>query len=123
MKILNFLSLLLVLGAGYVIYERRAAELAGDESPAEIINTITIEQRLQQLVRAEQRYLAVHGTFGTIAQLSEEELPTAGEPRSGYTFSAVVTRTGFTITATPVAPEKEGWPILEITENMQVTER
>lgn len=124
MRMLGLVGLLIVLGCGFYIYQRSATETLGDTSPAEQIDTIAIRQRLITVGQAEKQYMATHGKYATLEQLSDENLLPGGTEQRGYTFTAVVNGgTGFTITAAPTAEGKEHWPTLEITESMKVIER
>ena len=124
MRMLGLVGLLVVLGCGFYIYQRSATSSLGDTSPEEQVDTIAIRQRLITIAQAEKQYMATHGKYATLEQLSDESLLPGGTEQRGYTFTAVVNGgTGFTITATPTDDDKEGWPTVEITESMKVTER
>lgn len=124
MRMLGLVGLLVVLGCGFYIYQRSATSSLGDTSPQEQIDTVAIRQRLLTIGQTEKQYMATHGKYATLEQLSEEDLLPGGTEQRGYTFSANVNgSTGFTITATPTDGDKEDWPTLEITESMKVTER
>ncbi|MDO8678494.1 MAG: type IV pilin protein [Acidobacteriota bacterium] len=124
MRIFGLVGLLVVLGCGFYIYQRSATSTLGDTSPQEQIDTVTIRQRLLTIGQTEKQYMATHGKYATLAQLSHDNLLPGGIEQRGYTFSAEVNgATGFTITATPTDDDKEDWPTLEITESMKVTER
>ena len=67
--------------------------------------------------------MATHGKYATLEQLAGDNLLPGGTDQRGYTFTASITSTGFTITATPTAADKADWPTLEVTESMQVREK
>jgi len=123
MRVLGLIGLLVVLGCGFYIYQRSATSTLGDTSPQEQIDTVAIRQRLITIGNTEKQYMATHGNYATLEQLSKDNLLPGGTEQRGYTFTAEVSATGFTITATPTDEDKEDWPTLEITENMQVVER
>ena len=124
MRVLGIVGLLVVLGCGFYIYQRSASNALGDTSPQEQIDTVAIRQRLMAIGQTEKQYMATHGKYATLAQLSDDNLLPGGTEQRGYTFRAVVDgASGFTITASPTADDKEDWPTLEITESMKVTER
>jgi len=124
MRILGLIGLLVVLGCGFYIYQRSATNALGDTSPQEQIDTVAIRQRLVAIGQTEKQYMATHGKYATLEQLSDENLLPGGTAQRGYTFTAVVNGgAGFTITATPTDDDKEDWPTLEITESMKVRER
>lgn len=124
MRVLGLIGLLVVLGCGFYVYQRSAVSTLGDTSPEEQIDTVAIRQRLIAIGQTEKQYMATHGSYATLEQLSRENLLPGGTEQRGYTFSAEVNGgTGFTITATPTDDDKADWPTLEITESMTVTER
>lgn len=124
MRVLGIVGLLVVLGCGFYIYQRSASNALGDTSPQEQIDTVAIRQRLMAIGQTEKQYMATHGKYATLEQLSDDNLLPGGTEQRGYTFRAVVDgASGFTITASPTADDKEDWPTLEITESMKVTER
>jgi Tfp pilus assembly protein PilE len=122
MRIFGFLGVVIVLCAGFFIYQRSVEDIPGD-SPTQQIDTTAIRQRLLTIAQTERQYQAANGKYATLEQLAGDNLLPGGTEQRGYTFSAVITGTGFTITATPTAEDKADWPTLEVTDSMQVTER
>ena len=122
MRIFGILAVIVVLGAGFWFYQRSLESLP-EGSPQEQIDTVAIRQRLLAIGQTERTYQATNGKYATLEQLADDNLLPGGTEQRGYTFTASVTSTGFTITATPTADDKEDWPTLEITETMQVTEK
>jgi hypothetical protein len=122
MRILGILGVVIVLGAGFLVYQRSVADLP-EGSPQQQIDTTAIRQRLLTIGQTERHYQAANGKYATLEQLAADDLLPGGTEQRGYTFTADVTATGFTITATPTAEDKSEWPTLEITEAMQVTEK
>ena len=124
MRVLGLVGLLVVLGCGFYIYQRSATSSLGDTSPQEQIDTVAIRQRLLAIGQTEKQYMATHGKYATLEQLSNDNLLPGGTGQRGYTFTAEVNgATGFTITATPTDADKQDWPTLEITESMKVMAR
>jgi hypothetical protein len=123
MRAFGFIGVLVVLCAGFFIYQRSLTSVTEGGSPQEQIDTTAIRQRLLTIAQTERQYQATNGKYATLEQLSADNLLPGGTEQRGYSFEASVTNTGFTITATPTDPEKEDWPTLEITESMQVVER
>jgi hypothetical protein len=121
MRIFGLLSVVIVLGVGFYLYEQ-SADLPGG-SPQQQIDTVAIRQRLLTIGQTERQYQAAHGKYAALEQLASEDLLPGGTEQRGYTYTAAMTATGFTITATPTAADKAGWPTLEITEAMQVSEK
>jgi Tfp pilus assembly protein PilE len=122
MRIFGILGVVIVLCVGFFLYQRSMADLPAG-SPQEQIDTTAIRQRLLTIAQTERQYQASNGKYATLEQLADDNLLPGGTEQRGYTFTASVTSTGFTITATPTADDKEDWPTLEITESMQVTEK
>jgi Tfp pilus assembly protein PilE len=123
MRSFGLIGLVLVLGIGYYVFNRSASG-PSQGAPLEQIDTTAIRQRLLTIGQTERQYAATHGAYATLEQLTADDLLPGGTEQRGYTFTATTTGAEhFTITATPTDPNKAGWPTLEITENMQVTER
>jgi len=122
MRIFGILGVVIVLCVGFFLYQRSVADLP-EGSPQEQIDTTAIRQRLLTIAQTERQYQASNGKYATLEQLASDNLLPGGTEQRGYTFTASVTSTGFTITATPTADDKEDWPTLEITDTMQVTEK
>jgi hypothetical protein len=122
MRVFGFIGVIVVLCAGFFIYQRSASDIP-EGSPDQQIDTTAIRQRLLTIGQTERQYQATNGKYATLEQLADENLLPGGTEQRGYTFTASVTSTGFTITATPTDDDKADWPTLEITEAMQVTEK
>jgi hypothetical protein len=111
-------SCVTILGLAVTLGCRQAAP------PQQQIDVVGIRSELLVIGQAERRYLVEHSTYATIDELQQDSLLTGGPDRRGYTFSVVVDGSqGFTATATPSAPDKQGWPVLAIDQTLQVTER
>jgi hypothetical protein len=123
MRALGLITFVIALGVGYYIFVR--TDMApGGAPPQAQIDTTAIRQRLLTIGQTERQYVATHGSYATLEQLAQEDLLPGGTEQRGYSFTGTTNgSTGFTITATPTDPNKSGWPTLEITETMQVTER
>jgi hypothetical protein len=118
------LCLLFALGAGYFVLQQSMGSGPGQGPPQEQIDVVAIRQRLLTIAQTERQYLAAHGSYASLEQLSQEDLLPGGTEDRGYTLSAVVSGSErFTITAAPTDGNKTDWPTLEVSENMQVTQR
>lgn len=122
MRAFGLLGVVIVLAVGLFIYQRQIQELP-DENPLETIDTIAIRQRLLTIGQTERQFQVTNGHYGTLEELAAADLLPGGTQQRGYTYTATVTETGFTITATPTAEDKAGWPTLQITNTMEVTEQ
>ena len=122
MRILGLLAVVIVLCAGLFMYKRSIEELPSG-SPQQQIDTVAIRQRLLTIAQTERQYQASNGKYATLEQLTNDNLLPGGTEQRGYTYSAEIGATGFTITATPTAADKAAWPTLSVTESMQVTEK
>ena len=124
MRAFGLIAVIIVLGVGFYVYQQRAATMMpGGASPAEQIDVTAIRQRLLTIGQTERQYQASNGKYATLEELAAENLLPGGTEQRGYRYTAQVSATGFTITATPTDPQKKGWPTLEITESMTVTQR
>jgi hypothetical protein len=123
MRIFGILGVVIVLCAGFFVYQRSIDGVSEDGSPQEQIDTTAIRQRLLTIAQTERQYQASNGKYATLEQLADDNLLPGGTEQRGYTFTASVTSSGFTITATPTANDKADWPTLEIDERMQVSEK
>jgi len=122
MRVFGFIGVVIVLCAGFFIYQRQLADIPGG-SPQQQIDTTAIRQRLLTIGQTERQYQARNGKYATLEELASEDLLPGGTEQRGYTYTASITSTGFTITATPTAEEKADWPTLEITETMTFAEK
>ena len=122
MRAFGLIAVIIVLGVGFWFYQRSLEDLP-EGSPQEQIDTVAIRQRLLTIAKTEQQYQASNGKYATLEQLAADNLLPGGTEQRGYTFTASVTSTAFTITATPTDEDKADWPTLEVTERMQVTEQ
>lgn len=123
MRAFGLIAVVLVLFAGFFIYQRSATEVMEGGSPQEQIDVTAIRQRLLTIAQTERQYQASNGKYATLEELASEQLLPGGVEQRGYTYTADIAATGFTITATPTDASKEGWPTLQVTEAMTVTER
>ena len=124
MRAFGLIAVIIVLGVGFYVYQQRAATMMpGGASPTEQIDVTAIRQRLLTIAQTERTYHASNGKYATLEELASENLLPGGTEQRGYTYTAEIRSTGFTITATPTAADKRNWPTLEITETMQVTQR
>jgi hypothetical protein len=124
MRSLGLIGVILVLGVGYFVLQRSATTGTDRGSPQEQIDVVSIRQRLLVIGQAERQYLASHGVYGTLDQLAQEDLLPGGADERGYVFTAQVSGSRqFSITATPVDPQKAEWPTLEVDESLRLTER
>jgi hypothetical protein len=122
MRAFGLIAVIVVLGVGLFMYKRSIEQLPGG-SPQEQIDTVAIRQRLLTIAQTERQYQASNGKYATLEQLAGDSLLPGGTEQRGYTYSADITGSGFTITATPTAADKAQWPTLTVTEGMQVTEQ
>jgi len=122
MRIFGLLAVIIVLCVGLFMYKRSIEQLPGG-SPQEQIDTVAIRQRLLTIAQTERQYQASNGKYATLEQLANDSLLPGGTEQRGYTYTAEISATGFTITATPTAPDKADWPTLSVDATLQVTEK
>lgn len=123
MRAFGLIAVVIVLCAGFLIYQRRAADVTQSGSPLEQVDTTAVRQRLLTIAQTERQYQASNGQYATLEELAGENLLPGGTEQRGYSYTAEIRSNGFTITARPTDPAKTGWPTLQITETMTVTER
>lgn len=124
MRAFGLIAVIIVLGVGFYVYQQRATTvISGGASPTEQIDVTAIRQRLLTIAQTERQYQASNGKYATLEELANDNLLPGGTEQRGYNFTARISATGFTITATPTDRTKTGWPTLEVTETMQVTQR
>ena len=124
MRAFGLVGLIVALGVGFYLFNQSTGGGRGGKAPQEQVDTIAIRQRLLAIGQAERQYLATHASYATLEQLSQSELLPGGTEQHGYTLTATATgNEHFTVIATPTDSSKTGWPTLEITERMEVTER
>jgi|SRR5687768_12236022 hypothetical protein len=124
MRAFGLIAVIIVLGVGFYVYQQRATSmLPGGASPTEQIDVTAIRQRLLTIAQTERQYQASNGKYATLEELAAENLLPGGTEQRGYRYTADIRGAGFTITATPTDRAKQGWPTLEVTETMQVTQR
>jgi hypothetical protein len=122
MRVFGILGVVIVLCVGLFLYQRSIQEMP-EGNPQQQIDTVAIRQRLLAIGQTERQYQAANGKYATLEELAAAELLPGGTEQRGYTYTADVTATTFTITATPTAADKADWPTLSISETMQVVER
>jgi Tfp pilus assembly protein PilE len=123
MRAFGLIAVVIVLCAGFLIYQRRATTVMESGSPQEQVDVTAVRQRLLTIAQTERQYQASNGKYATLEELSSENLLPGGTEQRGYAYTAEIRSNGFTITATPSDPTKRDWPTLQVTESMTVTER
>ena len=125
MKVFAIGGIVISLGVGYVVYSNSLTTVGGTQvPPQQQIDVVDIRANLLTIGQAQRVYLAAHGSYGTLDQLNQDGPPAIPTENRGYLFNAVVDGArSFKVTATPVDPNKAGWPTLVIDETMTVTQR
>jgi hypothetical protein len=118
-------GLLIALGVGYFVYSKSLTTSGGTETPPlQTIDVVDIKTNLQNIGQAERMYLNAHGAYGTLAQLNDEGSSALPSENRGYAFSVVADGArSFKALATPIDPNKRGWPTLEMDETMTIKEQ
>ena len=122
MRAFGLLGVVIALCAGLYLYQQDIKQYP-NENPVQQIDTVAIRQRLLTIGQTERQYQVTNGKFATLAELAAADLLPGGTEQRGYTYTAEVSDTGFTITATPTATDKASWPTLSIDNTMEVKER
>jgi len=121
-RVFGILGVVIVLCVGLYLYQQDIKQYP-NENPVQQIDTVAIRQRLLTIGQTERQYQVTNGKFATLAELAAADLLPGGTEQRGYTYTAEVSDTGFTITATPTATDKASWPTLSIDNTMEVKER
>ena len=126
--ILSFLSLVIVMAVGLMIYRSYftgpgGIATMGTDNPRAVIDVTGVKNDLLRMAQAERAFQALNGRYVPL-----EELQSSGnlviDPargRQGYTYSASVSGNSFTVTATYSGPAT-GMPALSIDQTMQITQ-
>jgi hypothetical protein len=122
MRAFGLLGVVIALCAGLYLYQQNIDEVP-EGNPQQQIDTVAIRQRLLTMAQTERQYQAANGKYATLDELAGADLLPGGTEQRGYTYSAEISATGFTITATPTAAGKAEWPTLAVDETMQVEEQ
>jgi hypothetical protein len=126
MRTAGLIGIVLALAATSYLY-RAATTRAGldaTRSPQEQVDVVSIRTALLEIGQAQRRYLLEHGTYGTLEELRADGPPALGAERRGYVFEVIPHGSqGFTATASPVDPDRPGWPTLTLDESMEVWSR
>ncbi len=125
-KVGGLLGLVIALAIGYFIFKAEMTQgPTGGQPPQQAIDTTGVENDLIAIGKAEQMYLASHGSYGSFDQLKQEAMITFGDgSRRGYQYT--VDFDGgqhFHITAAPVDPAKKAWPTVSMDETMQIAKQ
>jgi hypothetical protein len=122
---LTIAGLLIAIGVGYFVYNKSLTSAGGTNTPPlQTIDTIDIKTNLQNIGQAERMYLNTHGTYGSLAELNQEGSPALPAENRGYAFNVVADGArSFKAVATPIDPNKPGWPTLVMDETMVIKEQ
>jgi hypothetical protein len=89
------LTLLIVL-AGYKLYFSQLKSSTGGVAPVQTIEVTGVKNDLIAIGQAERMYLAEHGSYATLDQLSSSgAMAIAKTGREGYTYDAQPSGDGF----------------------------
>ena len=122
MRVFGLLGVVIVLAVGLYLYQRDI-ESVPEGNPVQQIDTVAIRQRLLTIAQTERQYQVTNGKFATLEELAAADLLPGGTEQRGYTYTAEAGATAFTITATPTAADKAGWPTLSVDNTLEVKER
>jgi len=124
-RAVGLLGVVIALGAGYYIFKMQITEgPTGEAPPQQTIDVAGVKNDLLAIAQAERLYLASHGSYASLEQLQQDgAISFSGSNRRGYNFSVEISGEHFRVVATPVDPEKTGWPTLAIDESMQIAQQ
>jgi hypothetical protein len=121
----SILGLVLALGAGYLVYKAQLTQgPLGETPPQQRIDVTGVQNDLLGIAQAERIFLASNGSYATLDQLQQDgSLTFSPSNHRGYRFATDLRDGHFLITASPVDPAKQGWPVLTIDETLQISQR
>ena len=70
MRALGLIAVIIVLGVGFFVYERRVRDVTQSGSPQEQIDVTAIRQRLLTIAQTERQYQASNGKYATLEELA-----------------------------------------------------
>ena len=80
MRAFGLIAVIIVLGVGFFIYERRTTDVMQGGSPQEQIDVAAIRQRLLTIAQTERQYQASNGKYATLEELASAA-PDSRSPR------------------------------------------
>ena len=128
--VFSLLSLVIVLGIGMFVYRSYftgpagGAITMGTDNPRAAIDITGVKNDLLAIGQAERAYHALNGRYASLDELKADGSlvvdPERG--RQGYTYSASVSDTHFTVTASYSGPAT-GMPTISIDETMEIQQQ
>jgi hypothetical protein len=127
--VFSLLGLVVVVAVGLFIYRSyftagSGAITMGTNNPRAAVDITGVKNDLNAMAQAERTFNALNGKYATLEDLhsSGDLLVDPARNRDGYTYSADVSASHFTITASYSGPAT-GMPTLSVDETMQITQR
>jgi hypothetical protein len=124
-RVLGFVGLLIVLGAGMYIYKQQIVGTSGPGSatsnPRATIDVTGVRNDLVAIASAERRRMASDGKYADLSDLiSNGDISMQTPSRGPFSYSSSVSDSGFTITATYSGNDPSAPKTLTIDETMQI---
>ena len=127
--VMGILGLVVVVAIGLFIYRSyftagSGAITMGTNNPRAAVDITGVKNDLIAMAQAERTFNALNGKYAMLEELHSDGT-LAADPargRQGYTYSADVSDSHFTITANYSGPAT-GMPTLSVDETMQITQR
>lgn len=124
MQKLGFWSAAAVVLVIFAFIEWRASQNKPAPPIAQTAVTSTIRADLMKIARVQQFFYSEHGRYGSIQELIDSGGLAMKTPGRGvYIYTTELTETGFVVTARARGEEAGRWPVLFITERMEIEER
>jgi hypothetical protein len=113
------IGLIIAAAIGLVVYRMYLSQTLpaenGGGSPIQAINATGVKNDLIAIAQAERTYMAQHGSYASLAELSSSGAMTmARSGRDGYTYSVETQAGAFTVTARysgPISPPPSSYVI------------
>jgi hypothetical protein len=120
----GLISLLIVAAISFGVYQFYLAPRGKTESVGSMmqaVSTTGVKNDLIAIAQAERTYLAEHGNYATMQELtSSGALAATTRSREGYTYSVEVTSGGFMATARYTGPANPPGPSFSVDQTMQI---
>ncbi len=120
----GLISLLIVAVVAFGIYQFYLSPRGKSQSVGNMVQAISttgVKNDLIAIAQAERGYLAEHGNYATMDELtSSGALAAPSRSREGYTYSVEVTSGGFVGTARYTGPAIPPGPSFTVDQTMQI---
>ena len=120
---LGLMAAVFLIVAFFVIVEWRKSQNQPAPTVAQAAITPAIKADLMKIARAQQYFLSQNDRYGTVQELIDAGALTMKSPGRGvYEYTVENTERGFIVIARAKGQEADRWPVITITERMDLVE-